>query len=81
MYGTDIKVELNPVLEHVIEQPSNETEPKPESETNSAAAVEEENETESEVEVESKPEPESESTATEIIDEAMDENVEVKDND
>jgi hypothetical protein len=82
MYGTDIKVELNPVLEHVIEQPSNDTEPEPESETDSAA-VEEENETESEVEVESKPEPEiePESTATEIIDEAMDENVEVKDND
>lgn len=86
MYGTDIKVELNPVLEHVIEQPSNETEsetePEVESETDSAA-VEEENGTEVEAEVETKPEtePEAESTATEIIDQAMDENVEVKDND
>jgi hypothetical protein len=84
MYGTDIKVELNPVLEHVIEQPSNDTEPEPESETDSAA-VEEENgtevETEAEVEAEPEVEPEPESTATEIIDQAMDENVEVRDND
>lgn len=70
MYGTEIKVKINPVLEHVVEQPS-ENSPNP-SETDSAAVVEENENGETEEVATEATETEATETAEEVVEEAMD---------